>query len=282
MSRGRSARDPPGAAANGRPVTEDDISESPDGAEAERWGWIAWGLLVAVGVALYEILHQPALLGVTISLKFAWGDARTAFWLRARDPDLRRGLANLWVYLGYGLWKAAISAFLLSFVFIALDQAIHGKGANRPAGQKDDTLIMIFAGSCGGSFFTALLSGAVCCVGFVLALRTGAKIWLNSRVAASRVRDAWPPEGGDANQLAQVALTSALLCSALIVGSVAVAIALLFPANVKPQAKGVAVVATFGVMILMPVLALSINDRVKKRLLALSPNEAWPGEESGS
>ncbi len=265
-------------------MTDDEYSESdsPAGAKAERWGWIAWGLLVAVGVALYELFHQPALLGVTISLKFAWGDARTAFWLRYRDPDRRRGLANLWVYLGYGLWKAAICAFLLTFVFMALEQAIHGKGANRPAGPKDNTLILIFAGSCGGSFFTALLSGAVSCVGFVLAKRAGAKIWLNSRVAACRVRDAWPPEGGDANRLSQVALTSALLCSALILGTVAVGIAFLFPGNNNAPAPWIGLVATFGVVLAMPVLALSINDQVKKRLLALSPFEAWPDGESGS
>lgn len=265
-------------------MTDDDYPESdrPAGAKAERLGWIAWGLIVAVGVALYELFHQPALLGVTISLKFAWGDARTAFWLRTRDPVRRRGLANLWIYIGYGLWKAAISAFLLSFVFIALDQAIHGKGGNRPPGPKDDTLLMIFAGSCGGSFFTALISGTVSCVGFVLAMLAGAKIWLNSRVAACRVRDVWPPEGGEANQLAQVALTSALLCSALILGTVAVGIAFLIPGNNNAPAPWIGIVATFGVIIAMPVLALSINDQVKKRLLALTPVEAWPDDESGT
>lgn len=265
-------------------MTDDDVSdsESPAGAKAERWGWIAWGLLVAVGVALYELLHQPALLGVTISLKFAWGDARTAFWLRSRDPDRRRGTANFWVYLGYGLWKAAICGFLLTFVFIALDQALHGKGANQPPGQKNDTLVMIFAGTCGGSFLTGLLSGAVCCVGFLLALRADTKLWLNSRVAACRVRDRWPPEGGDANQLPYVALPSALLVSSLVVGGAAIAIAAAASGNNNRQAQWISLVATFTVMILLPVLALLLNDWVKRRLSALTPAQAWPDGESGT
>lgn len=247
-----------------------------DESKSDRLAWVVWGVVIALGVAAYELFHQPAMLGASISLKFAWGDAHTAWWLRKRDPNRRRGMANFCVYLGYGLWKAAICGFLLTLVFATLEGLINGKPVNQPKGQRDDTLVQVFAGSCSGSFFTGLLSGVICSVGFVLAVLAKSKLWLNSRVAACRVRDRWPPEGGEKNVLVRVAIPSGLMTSSLIAGGIAFAVASLIQGDRQQTA---AFVIIFAVMVVIPAFVLYQSDWVKSRLAAVAPEEAWPEEE---
>lgn len=256
-----------------------DDPEKTEAAKTERWAWIAWGMLVVLGIAAFELLHQPALLGATISLKFAWGDARTGWWLRSRDPNRRRGLAHFWIYLGYGLWKAAICGFALTFVFIWIDQAVNGRPLNRPQNQRNETLTLLFAGSCLGSAFSALLSGAACCAGFWFALRNGVKLWLNSSLAACRVHDRWPPFGGDGNHLKRIVLPSALMGVATLIGGayLAVALAVVGVNNALPPWLSMAgfLSAMFG----LPVFGLVLNDWLKRRLSADDADDAWPDGE---
>ncbi len=255
--------------------------DSPDGASVERWGWIAWGILIVVALALYELLHQPALLGATVSLKFAWGDARTAFWLRTRDPDRPRGWAHFWLYLGLGLWKSAICGIALTFVFMALDQFVNGRANNRPQAGRNDTLVLIFAGSCSGSLFMTIVSGFVCCVGFVLAFRAKIKVWLHSRVAASRVRDRWPPIDGDENQLPHVAIPSIVLIGTILSTALAIGLIFLLGNLIKPRAQAGVGVLIFSASLVILSWIMIKDDRFRRRLQAASPEDAWPEPRKG-
>lgn len=253
---------------------------SPESPRFERWAWLAWGMLILLGLAAFELLHQPALLGATISLKFAWSDAKTAFWLRSRDPNRPRGTAHFWIYLGYGLWKAAICGFVLTFVFIWIDQAMHGKPANRPPNQRNEVLTLLFAGTCMGSAVFGILSGAICCVGFVIALRNGVKLWLNSQLAGSRVQDHWPPAGGAFNHLGRILLPSALLSAAVVLGGLILAMVLVLVGDRNAPPPWMAMVAILIPLLVLPVAGLLLNDWLKNRLTAADVFEAWPDEES--
>ena len=255
--------------------------DAADDAKAERRAWIVWGALIAVAVGVYELFQQPALLGATISLKFAWGDARTGWWLWTRDPDRRRGQAHFWVYLGFGLWKAALAGIVLSFAFVFLDVIVHGPAKNRAVGAKrDDTLMFIFAGSCVSGSLTAMLSGLVTSVGLLLARRSRVKLWLNSRVAAARVRDIWPPDFGEKNRITIIALPSAFTAMLTLFGIFTLLTVIAF--DPKNGGKEVVVGGIIVSLVALIIGTLKLLDWTRQHLIAYSPVDAWPdeGEES--
>jgi hypothetical protein len=252
------------------------MTADADDSRTERRAWIVWGGLVAVAVGVYEVFQQPALLGATISLKFAWGDARTGWWLWTRDPNRRRGRAHFWVYAGFGLWKAAIAGIALSFAFLFLHNALVGAW-QKPQGKQDETLTMIFAGSCVSGLSAAVASGLVTSVGIVLGYRAGAKVWLNSAVAAARVRDLWPPDFGERNQLSAIALPSAFTTALSVLGLLVVGLLVVF----EPQGwgKDAVAAAVLGFIVALTFGALKLMDWTKNHLIAYSPVDAWPDED---
>lgn len=254
----------------------DDLDPAAEDRTAERWAWILWGALVAVAVAVFEVFQQPALLGATISLKFAWTDARTGWWLWGRDPDRRRGQAHFWTYLGYGLWKASLVGIGLSLIFsVALAQLRNPPPPGANGGI--DVLALVLAGSCLSGVFAALLAALVTFVGLALALAGRRKLWLNSTLAAARVRDHWPPDYGDVNRLSRIALPSAMTVVGLAVGAVTAAAVLALGVDLRQQP----VLGQFvgmSVLLGVPVLALLTNDLVRNRLTAVSTHQAWPND----
>lgn len=187
----------------------------PDNARSEGGAWIVWGVLVAVAIAVYEIAQQPALLGTTIALKFAWGDARTGWWLRRRDHFRPRGAAHFRLYLGYGLWKAAGAAFILGFFFGVIDSFVRPPAA-KPVPQNQIYFHMV-VGSVIGSLALAYLGSFACFSAFWSAARRNFKLWLNSRVAADRVRDRWPPTQGESNAVVWMCYATGLAMMILVV-----------------------------------------------------------------
>lgn len=252
------------------------MTDDADESRTERRAWIVWGALVAVAVGVYEVFQQPALLGATISLKFAWGDARTGWWLWGRDPDRRRGLAHFWAYFGFGLWKAGVAGIVLSFLFAILDNIFQGPVNNRPPAKKDDTLTMVFAGSCLSGMFMAVASGVVTVFGLVLARRAEAKLWLNSAVAAARVRDLWPPDFGERNRMPMVTLPSALV---VVLATLGIGL-MVFLAGVQGNnpAKGLIAGGVVATVVVLTVGTLKIVDWANRHLIAASPVEAWPDD----
>lgn len=256
-------------------VNDDD----PQSGELRTEGraWIAWGMLVAIAIAVYELTLQPALLGFTIALKFAWGDARTGWWLYSRDMDSRRGRAHFWLYMGYGLWKAAAAAFILGILFASIDNFARPPAAGPiavAAPKPNRVFFNMVLGSVIGSVVLAVAGSLACLSAFIGALSGQFGLWLNSRVAADRVRDRWPPTQGESNAIIWMGYATGIM---LMVVSMIVFLVLF----VWLATKGFPAVAG---MVLLGLL-LFVGHRVAKtidrngyeqRLLSKSPDDTWP------
>jgi hypothetical protein len=158
-----------------------DTGEQRD--RASRWAnALSVPLLLVIGWVLYELTAQPALGVAAVCVKFGWEDFRTAWWLRRRDPDWKRGRACFWLYIASGWWKLAISASLMIFayIFLKLVGAL-GPGAGRHVA---GALLTAFAG--------IVLAAVMSCWAITLALFWHIKLWLNSGLHTARRHDRWP------------------------------------------------------------------------------------------
>lgn len=252
--------------------------ESPETSDQRTEGgaWIVWGVLVAVAITVYEIAQQPALLGITIALKFAWGDVRTGWWIRRRDPNRHRGAAHFRLYLGFGLWKAAGAAFILSIFFASIDNLVRQPAAV-PA-QQNRVFFKIVIGSVFGSLALALVGSFACLSAFWPAARRNFKLWLNSRLAADRVRDRWPPTQGESNSVVWMGYATGLALMLFLV-VVLLAIFLWFANKVPPALLGFGLMSVFFSATFQ---LARVVDRggYERHVRAASPEAAWPPTES--
>ncbi len=254
------------------------MSEEFDGqsdTRAEGGAWIVWAVLVAVAITVYEIAQQPALLGTTIALKFAWGDIRTGWWIRRRDPNRLRGAAHFRLYLGYGLWKAAGAAFVLSVLFASIDNLVRQPAA-APV-QQNRVFFKMVVGSVLGSLALALVGSFACLSAFWSAARRKFQLWLNSRLAADRVRDRWPPTQGESNSVVWMGYATGLALMLFLV-VVLLAIFLWLANKVPPALLGFGLMTAFfsATFQLARVVDRGGYDR---RVRAASPEAAWPSTE---
>jgi hypothetical protein len=247
--------------------------EFPDHADSRTEGgaWVVWGVLVAIAIAIYEIAQQPALLGITIALKFAWGDARTGWWIRRRDPNRTRGADHFRLYLGYGLWKAAGAAFVLGILFASIDNFVRQPAA-KPAPQNLVFFNMV-VGSVLGSLALAYLGSVSCFMAFWSAVRGNFKLWLNSRVAADRVRDRWPPTQGETNAVVWMGYATSLALMLLFV--VVLLVLFVWLTNkLNAAVVGIVLLVAFPAIVMRFAKTLD-RGGYEHRFRAASPDEAW-------
>src|SRR5262245_13407384 len=184
-------------------MPEDAVGLEPE-PSPRRWRLpFTWLGLVALCVVVYELTHVPALGAMAICLKFGWDDFRTGYWLERTDPDRRRGRCCAWLYLGWGLWKTALVAFLMSVGFAAVTPA------NAPAAGAAQ--VLAFA----GTFFIALLALLLATLATFVAVREaysgGYRLWLDRAVHRARRANSWPPSPlceGRTNRLGVLVLTA--------------------------------------------------------------------------
>jgi fumarate reductase subunit D len=235
---------------------------------ASRWAnALSVPALLLIAWVLYELTSQPALAVATICLKFGWDDARTAWWLRQRDVNRRRGRALFWLYLAFGLWKVAITASLMIFAYIFLRfMGWLGGGVGR---QVVGALIAAFV----GIFLSALLT----CWSVFLAWKHRLKLWLHHRLHQARRQNAWPPPRwatGDRN-FAGTLLGTTLFASGLPVLLIALLAALgpLQPGN--PAVKLVLLGFHVGCLLLAGLLFRLERGAAGRRVFARMPGECW-------
>ena len=249
----------------------ENFEASPD-TRAEGGAWIVWAVLIAVAIALYEIAQQPALLGVTMALKFAWGDARTGWWIRSRDTVRVRGAAHFRLYLGYGFWKAAGAAFVLSILFATIDNLVRKPAAAPPP--QNQMFFKMVVGSVFGSLTLAVIGSIACFSAFWPAARQNFKLWLNSRVAADRVRDRWPPTQGETNAIVWMGYATGLALMFFFV-IVLLSVFLALANQFNPAVLGLGLLITFMLVIFQ--LARFIDrGGAERRFRAHCPEEVWP------
>lgn len=173
----------------------DETWDDPDANEAAPSPWsslLAWPVLLTLGWLLYEVTTEPALAVSVVCIKFGWADYRAAWWLRRHDPHPGRGSASFWLHVASGLWKTAITAFLLVFV-LAVAAGLEQKHGWRPPDQAP-------AGPPPGAI-AALLTAAVgfgllsiaTLFAFGLAFHHGVRLWLGPQVHRARRERVWPP-----------------------------------------------------------------------------------------
>ena len=197
-----------------------DYEEAPEEQAGQRWQVpVTWTGLFLAGWLLYELTAQPALGVVGVCLKFGWEDFRTAWWLRQRDPDRRRGAACFWLYTANGLGKAAAVAFVMGFALGMVAEQIPGPRQARRLEEVVGAIVLT-------TVFGFALSGLAAMRAIWMARRYGLRLWLHSAVHRACWRDAWPPsriEAGLDNRLGCLLFIGVLL--ALFVLLVAVIVA---------------------------------------------------------
>ena len=138
---------------------------------------MTWTGLFLAGWLLYELTAQPALAAVGVCLKFGWEDFRTAWWLRRRDSDRRRGAACFWLYLANGLWKAAVVAFVMGFALGMVAEQIPGPRRARRLEEIVGAIVLT-------TVFGFSLSGLAAMRAIWIARRDGLRLWLHSASTA--------------------------------------------------------------------------------------------------
>jgi hypothetical protein len=252
-----------------------------EAAERGRRRLFIWSALLALGWVIYELTAQPNLGVVIVCAKFGWNDARTAWWLRRRDPNGARGWACFWFYLASGLWKMAITAVIATFAvgFLAgiLEQGLANGRQGRPNPQPMPPWLL---GACLTALFGFLLSSLATLLALWMAWRHRVRFWLSSSVHGYRRRDAWPPYQIDwipANQGGRLLLTAVIVIATPIIVTLSI---LLGAALVHVFGPAGIAVCTLALMVVVPMLLLSLREALKRRFIATVPWQCWSKEEA--
>lgn len=232
---------------------------------SRTWRWpFGWFGLFALAWAVYELTHSPGIASVLICLKFGWEDFQTAAWLWKNDLRRGRRLSLLCLYLGWGLWKTAAVAFLMSVAYAAITPR------NLPVPAAPQVLVAFL-----GTFVTTLagfaLSTLLTFLAVVAAWWGGFRLWLDRGVHRARRHDFWPPTPfclGRDNRLALPLVTALSLTSILLIVAVLT----------LARHGRVAVATGFVLSIFAPVAIVLLREWISSRVWADSPSECWPEE----
>jgi len=205
---------------NSQPATNlSDRSETiyDEAPERPLGDYISWGALVALGWLIYEVTARPSIGIVAVCAKFGWNDFLTAHWLLRTDPDRGRGRTCFWFYVGSGVWKITVAAFLITGSLLTLMVLLDGKPPNGLFGVGMTAIIGVS------------LLAVVPLVGVLYAHRYGVRVWVDSSIHESRKTRAWPPVASGHNA----------------------AMGLLFPALMLPIVVTAILTLPFGLAILL-------------------------------
>lgn len=250
------------------------VMDWSDEVEAPRLGWfgrlhLSWPVLLVAGWLLYEITASPGLAALVACAKFGWSDVRIAFWLRAADPDARRGRACFWSYLTYGLWKVAMLATLSMVVMGFLGIILLPAPPQQPAIQK---VSPVFWGALSASVIGFGLSFLTGYVALWSACRRGLRIWLGKAPRRARREGFWPPDDKGINMFPFVGMTTAIMTLGFLSSIAAVLCEALQPRVVHPLTPALIVLALLTVVV-------GGGIRVGSLVYARSPRDCWGAVE---
>lgn len=232
-----------------------------------HWDWV---FMISLGWLLFELFAQPAIGVLVASLRFGWPEVLNARWLLRRDPDHFRARTCATFCLAYGFFRISVLTLglvVLAFVialFVAQNVVVRG---NIPI----DARAMRTAGWIIGSSFlmTALISTA----GTWMAWQGRYRVWVGKGLADCRARSQWPPQPSGPNEA----------CSMLNIVIVLVpiwtglsALVFLLPGH------HLSLILFVTLMVLLAVVLLIANDRIRPALTADVPMNCWGLPESGS
>jgi hypothetical protein len=245
---------------------------------------LSWPSLLLLGWLVYELSGQAPLTVAPWCLKFAWADLATAFWLRRKDPRPRRGLAYFWLFLAWGLWKAATLGLVVLTV-VGVVQAVLEAGAGPPQPGVPAELVE--------GLVIAYLGFGACCVATAFALRLahrgGFRVWVDSAWHRARREDRWPVPAAACrrNVAGRLVLTALLVFSVGLLLLPLVLAGLLFLLQEFPPNQGVTwPYVVFGLVLFALVGVPAIKGSVllynwaMNHLVADCPEEGWDPDDS--
>jgi hypothetical protein len=209
----------------------------------------AWGILLGLGLLVYEVTHRPTWGLAIVCAKFGWSDLRIAGWLIRRDPRAVRGGVCGLFYLAAATSKVTMAAILGAGLILWVaalvgerpPKELKGLGVTAGLGL---SLLAIFAL---GAAFAAWLAGI--------------RVWLDTTVASSRERDEWPPRPHGTNKALGVSIPAVIVASLI-----------------APQfALRLGFLTVFGLILVCAALLWGLFQSVS----ALTPDECWPELRAG-
>lgn len=235
-----------------------------------RWfrglGWLC--AMLAAWLAFELTANNPWTV-VAICSKFGWDDWLTAAWIFRRDPRRNRAVVCSWFFIASGLWKMSVSAFIAMTSLTA----IHA-GAGPPVRPPDEFIAATLA-----LFLSFGASSALTLVASWLALRSGAKIWLEWRVHQARRDNAWPPtEYCRFNRAGFLLITSFVAVGTPAMLAVALGTPYLLDpwVKLKNDAALMVFMAFFLLLVCLLIAAvLQFKDVVQRRIAASTPEACW-------
>jgi hypothetical protein len=239
--------------------------------------------LLALGLIVYELTAQPGLGAAIACTKFGWDDFLTAFWLRRRDPNARRGRASFWLFVAAGLWKTAVTGVIVMFAVAFLEGML--RQAPQP-GQLPPPPSDAIVGALLVTLFGFTLSTLATGRAFMTALRHRVRLWIDSRVHRDRRENRWPPEStpNRKNRAGAVLFTALFLGMVVLLAvfHVVLRTALRGWLGGPPAQNAADTLANLfccGVFLLVPVLILVFRDILGQLALARTPAECWDANE---
>jgi hypothetical protein len=244
----------------------DQFDESP-AESAWRVSAFVWAILIAAAWIVFELTANRLLVVATFCLKAGWQDARTAFWIRRRDPDRDRRDVLVPVMLAWGLVKvmfAGLGAGLLAGGGLLI-LTLAGLNPNAPQQFRTEVVPLLAAGTVG-----FLLSAAAMYYAVPFAALNKRRIWVDSFISNSREANLWPPIHFRVNRFGWVWWTAVV---EPVIGGLGNWAWHLGPQrNVRPDLS----VAVLAAIVIGSSLWGLIAAAFYRATVARSPEECWP------
>jgi hypothetical protein len=223
----------------------------------------SWPSFLLLAVLIYELTSQAWLSITLLCTKFGWEHFRTALWLKRRDPDRARGRIGFWIFAAAGLWRAAMTGFVLMFVYATLT-ADKNRNQGPPPQFIEATIVAIvgFLTSAGATLFA-----------LAIARWHRRTIWLDADMHRPRALELWPPLTTGPNQAGTLILTSMIVVAVPISGLwIGLIVFLAREFGLANEAMAIFFAVAF---LLLPISILLVRDYLQGRVLAANANEYW-------
>jgi hypothetical protein len=251
----------------------DPTAEEQDLLDVTDWiRALTWPAFILLGLVAIELTSDPMLGTMLACSKLAWGDVRTAFWVRRIDPSPGRGKSLFWFLLVCGmcrvmLWSLVIAVGLIFVTAVAVVVVLpqFGEGGRALAKMLDDDRL--------GTTLVKIAVFGMASLGPVLALTAMAcftarrhqiRVWIDGSLERACHHRVWPPRcDGRRNQLDSTMLVvTAALVFATIQGVV-------LSLTILPRPYGT--VVAIGLAVTVPVISWFVGGSV----VAGSAAECW-------
>ncbi len=145
-----------------------------------RWP-IGWSVMLAIGLAAYEITAQPRW-GIALTCtKIMWSDLATGLWWLRRDPWRQRGVCGITLLVIRATAKYAFTLIATSLLMSAF--------MDQPPRPEDTTFVFTVRVGCLSLVFW-MVSGLF--ITF-LAVMGRVRLWVDSSLTRARLWDNFPP-----------------------------------------------------------------------------------------